>query len=147
MMPRFDKANQTISHRKGWRTDAHSRKGMIASIREYIEGEHGDVRYPSIIKELMTFVRDKHGKPGAKPGTYDDLVMTLGIALEVNQLLPDFKHLITQEKKESIDKCCLSTEELQDWKTDEPTSVMERCEAQVLIKQRQRHDLDDFFLD
>jgi len=88
MMPRYDSVKQTMTFRKGWKTDKMSRNSLVASVREYLAGRYGKLNYPPIIRECLTFVKDKMGKPTAKSGCHDDLVVGMGIALETLQLNP-----------------------------------------------------------
>ena len=88
MMPRYDSIKQAMTFKKGWKTDKMSRNSLVASVREYLENRMGALNYPAIIRECLTFVKDKNGKPIARSGCHDDLVMAFGIALEVLQLNP-----------------------------------------------------------
>ena len=40
------------------------------------------------VGEMLTFVKDKNGKPAAKEGTHDDEVMCFGIGLQVHAIVP-----------------------------------------------------------
>ena len=88
MMPRYDSVKNALTMKKGWKTDKSTRAAIIASVREYLTGRWGKLNYPPIIRECMTFVKDANGKPTAKSGCHDDLVMALGIGLEVLTLNP-----------------------------------------------------------
>ncbi len=124
MSSSVDKAKQSTSFRKGWYTSRFNRPLIVASVREYLENKTGLLNYPKIARECITFQKGKDGKPQAKSGCYDDLVMTLGIALEVHQLVPvqrqkpkqrenrylgevDFESLKT--RIESVEEMCIKT--------------------------------------
>lgn len=87
MMPRYDTAKQTISFRKGWWTGRDSRRALTSGITKWLLEGVGwtDQR---CIGEMLTFVKDKMGKPQAMTGNYDDEVMCFGIGLQVHYLLP-----------------------------------------------------------
>jgi hypothetical protein len=87
MMPKFDVALQKASYRKGWWTDVNSRRALVAGIKEWLIAGAGWAD-PRCCREMTTFVRSKTGVPKAKPGTFDDEVMCLGIAFQVNKIAP-----------------------------------------------------------
>lgn len=87
MMPRYDVAKQAISYRKGWWTGKDSRRALTSGITKWLLDGVGwtDVR---CVGEMLTFVKDKNGKPQAMSGNFDDEVMCFGIGLQVHYLLP-----------------------------------------------------------
>jgi len=87
MMPRYDVAKQSISYRKGWWTSNDSRRALTSGITKWLLEGTGwtDQR---CVGEMLTFVKDKNGKPQAMQGNYDDEVMCFGIGLQVHYLLP-----------------------------------------------------------
>ena len=87
MMPRYDVAKQSISYRKGWWTGKDSRRALTSGITKWLLDGVGwtDVR---CVGEMLTFVKDKNGKPQAMNGNFDDEVMCFGIGLQVHYLLP-----------------------------------------------------------
>jgi len=76
-----DKATNKQQDAIGWKTTETTRPLMLDCLANYIRT--GEVGIPSkdIIAELMAFVIDKNGKPGAQSGTNDDFVIALAIAL------------------------------------------------------------------
>lgn len=87
MMPRYDVAKQSISYRKGWWTGKDSRRALTSGITKWLLDGVGwtDIR---CVGEMLTFVKDKNGKPQATSGNFDDEVMCFGIGLQVHYLLP-----------------------------------------------------------
>jgi len=81
MMQNYDTATETISHRKGWWTSARTRNVLIGELKSWLVESTGWVDQ-RCVRELTTFVRDKNGKPQAKPGCNDDEVMCWGMALQ-----------------------------------------------------------------
>ena len=88
MAPRYDVSKGSVSYKKGWRTDRSSRNELVGGIREYLLDRAGDLNSQRLVGELMTFVRNKMGKPIAKGGCHDDAVMSFGMALQVDEIAP-----------------------------------------------------------
>jgi len=87
MMPRYDTTKESISYRKGWWTGTDSRRKLVSGLKQWlIEG--AGWTDPRCVKEMTTFVLNQNGKPGAKSGCNDDEVLCLGIALQINQVVP-----------------------------------------------------------
>ena len=87
MMPKFDTIRQSVSHRKGWWTATESRRVLTSGLMKWLVDGTGwtDNR---CVGEMLTFVKDKNGKPAAKEGTHDDEVMCFGIGLQVHAIVP-----------------------------------------------------------
>ena len=88
MAPRYDVVKGGVSYKKGWRTDTNSRNELIGGIRNYLIDRAGRLNSQRLVGELLSFVRSKTGKPQAKSGTHDDTVMSFGIALQIDEILP-----------------------------------------------------------
>lgn len=128
----FDKAKQSTSFRKGWYTGKFNRPLAIASVREYLEARTGSLNYPRIAIECSTFHKNKDGKPEAKAGCNDDLVMTLGIGLEVHSRIPIVRSKTKKTKSKYLGEVDLSELSIQD------LSMEERCLKQVLQKVKEK---------
>ena len=87
MMPKFDTVKQSASYRKGWWTATESRRVLTSGIMRWLLDGTGwtDNR---CVGEMLTFVKDKNGKPAAKEGTHDDEVLCFGIGLQVHSIVP-----------------------------------------------------------
>lgn len=142
MMPRFDVTKQSTTFKKGWKTDLHSRPALIASIREYLEGGWGELNYPELIRELMTFTYSKQGKPEARPGCHDDLVMAFGIALQVHASIPmagKTRIILTNQDK------YINDFDLDEFKEDYTPTLQEACFEQAVTKRKRVVESDLFF--
>ena len=145
MMPRFDQAKQSMSFKKGWKTDSVSRNRLISTIREWLLAGEGwcDSR---LVREMTTFVRDKMGRGAAKAGAHDDEVLSFGIALEVDVLSPrgEFKE---EEKRrpDGLPERVLRLSELKE--EGEPATIGERCLLSVMVKQAEKRAMEREFVE
>ena len=114
----------------------------MASVREYLANKLGRLNYLPIVQECLTFVKDKRGKPAAKAGCNDDLVMTLGICLEVAQFSWDDEPTENIEHKvgENVGSGIIN-----DMHKDPVVySVHEQCLKQLEKMRAQKTDPDNF---
>ena len=88
MAMRFDVSLQAPTYKKGWRTDLHSRNELIGGIKSYLLYRAGKINSRRLLGELVTFVRGATGKAAAKSSCKDDMVMSFGIVIQVDQLAP-----------------------------------------------------------
>ena len=144
MMPNYDSVKQQTTFRKGWKTTQQSKPAIVASIREYLTNRLGALNYMPIIKECMTFVRDKRGKPAAKTGCNDDLVITLGICLEVAQFSYEEQPVekIPQRREDHLGTGIKDNF----YQNDRVYSIQEQC-LQQLDEQRALKEADPDSLD
>lgn len=143
MMPRYDVAKQTISYRKGWWTGTDSRRALTSGLTKWLLEGIGwtDQR---CVGEMLTFVKDKNGKPQAMAGNYDDEVMCFGIGLQVHYLLP-MDDIEEYNLKDVLEKRAgftgsISIKEKFPLGDPEPT-IEEACLATVEKNQNMRDDL------
>lgn len=143
MMPRYDATKQGTTYRKGWRTDMNSRQAIVASVREFLEIAPGELNYMPIVRECMTFVRNRQGKPEAKSGSYDDLVMCFGINLEVLQHCPPMRVVKKAEGPVELNDLFRldSSDEIGNDFQEKPLS--ERCLDHCMEKRRRQHELEE----
>ena len=142
MMPKFDTVKQSASFRKGWWTATDSRRTLTSGLTKWLLDGTGwtDNR---CVGEMLTFVKDKNGKPAAKDGTHDDEVMCFGIGLQVHSIVPfeneeemSIADLVKRRNAFSgtvTDKQCFD-------KRDTPT-VEETCIATAMNNQNVQDDL------
>ena len=71
----------------GWYTSVHSRPMMIANMAAVLEDAPGLFKSERLLNECRTFVRDRDGSPRGAPGTHDDSVMAMAIALIVRKIV------------------------------------------------------------
>jgi len=67
----------------GWLTTMASKPEMVAQLGAVLEHAPEMLRSRRLLAECRTFVSGERGKTGASPGTHDDLVMAMGLALAV----------------------------------------------------------------
>ena len=67
----------------GYRTDGVTRPAMLAECREIFEAKPEAVCHEALLREMLTFVKDKNGRPAALEGEHDDLVMSWAITLKI----------------------------------------------------------------
>ena len=137
MAPRYDVVKGGVSYKKGWRTDTNSRNELVAGVRAWLSDRAGALNSQRLCGELMTFVRNKQGKPIAKSGCHDDGVMAFGIAIQVDEIAPmpgrDQAELPKSATRE--DFLPVNREE---HVVEEDTSTEGRCLATVLAKKAAR---------
>ena len=136
MMVRYDVVSGGNTLKKGWRTDQASKNELISGVREYLINRTGALNSSRLVGELMTFVRSKTGKPGAKSGCHDDGVMSFGIALQVDQMVPVEVEPVKQLRQEEMMDVLLRKAEV----SKEPELTLEqRCFAHAMSK---KHGFD-----
>lgn len=132
MMPTgFDSVLQKPTFRKGWWTGTTSRNALIGGIVKWLIEGTGQCN-ARCTRELTTFVRNKAGKAGAKAGCFDDEVMSLGILLQMNEIVPFDEDEFEIPRMEN--GLPLSTFKLE--KKEKPLSIEERCFA-TLVKKKE----------
>jgi len=142
MAPRYDTVNGGVSFLKGFRTSQSSRNELVAGIKEYLISEEGFLNSQRLVGELMTFVKTKTGKPAAKEGCFDDMVMALGIAIQVDALSPA-EHLIEERKGLVLEPDDVRRPRLEDLRTGEDTSIEARCLEVALSKKSLDYAYDE----
>lgn len=70
---------------EGWLTSSISRPAMIENLADALATEPKLFRSRRLLGECRTFVRQPDGGSGAAPGTHDDCVIAMAIALAVRQ--------------------------------------------------------------
>ena len=63
----------------GWQTTGQNRPELLSDLEEAVRNRSFIPRCKDEISEMLSFVRDEHGKPGPRPGTYSDHVMSRAI--------------------------------------------------------------------
>ena len=77
----------------GWLTSAASRPVMLADLEEAVRTLALRPACAEGCRELLSFVRDEHGKPGPRPGTYSDHVFAWAIAWQMREFMPAGKRV------------------------------------------------------
>lgn len=85
-----------IQSKFGFRTTEITRRNIVSDLIEYIREHSHLVNDPKTIDEMLTFVRNKNGRPEAQSGKKDDRVLSYAISLQAA--------LSGQQKKASFGK-------------------------------------------
>ena len=78
-----DSYNHEVRHSFGFRTDRVTRPALVSELRAIVHEHPELIRDADLVREMLVFVTDEHGKPAAMPGEHDDLVMGYGITLKI----------------------------------------------------------------
>lgn len=70
-------------HSFGFKTTAVTRPVIIAGLTEVVRDGLGLISDKTTLEEMLTFVRNRKGRPEARQGAHDDCVMALAIAYYV----------------------------------------------------------------
>lgn len=74
-----------VAKRLGFKTTSISRPRILAALQTIVL-EHSELLYDKqTIEEMLVFVRNEKGRPEAKEGEHDDLVMGLAIAYDIRE--------------------------------------------------------------
>ena len=133
MMPTFDTTQSKPSYRKGWWTSTSSRRVLVTGLKEWLLEAQGWVD-KRCVKEMITFIRNKAGKPEAKHGCNDDEVMCWGICHQVDAIVPVE---VFEEPAEPDENTGLpvSPFDAEKWAKERSDSIMAQCLAQAEAKQ------------
>ncbi len=76
----------------GWRTDMNTRNHLIANLLDSVRGGHVTIRDRDTLDEMYNLIRNPRTmKIEAREGTYDDRMLSLGIALQCIRINPFFE--------------------------------------------------------
>jgi hypothetical protein len=67
-------------------------------LREMLENSHFQELHKDLVDEIISLVPTKTGSAAAKKGKHDDLVMSLALALECAESIPNFSDYQTKVK-------------------------------------------------
>lgn len=67
----------------GWKTDMTNRNAIISELVEYVREHIHLIHHVQTLREMLTFVKNKQGRPEALSGKHDDLVMAYAITLAI----------------------------------------------------------------
>ena len=135
MAPRYEVTSGGVSFKKGWKTTASSKAELVGGIKKYLLQRRGKLRSRRLVGELLSFVRTKTGKAQAKAGCHDDMVMSFGIALQVDEIAPldgdrsEKRKLAAIKASRKSPVVPVSTDERELLKIEEPLGLEARCLA------------------
>lgn len=76
----------------GWLTGMTNRNAIISELVEYVREHINLIHDINLLREMLTFIKNKQGRPEAMPGKKDDRVLayaiTLAIRVQQSTLLP-----------------------------------------------------------
>ena len=78
-----DARGQLVSYKLGWKTDMRTRPLALANLHTVVAQNPEMLKSKDLLKEMLTFVRNKDMRPEAAPGMHDDLVMAAAIAYQI----------------------------------------------------------------
>jgi len=108
MREQLDDITHTIKKKFGWRTTETSRRMIISNLVEYVRDHSELLNCPITIDEMLSFIRNKNGRPEGQSGKHDDLVMALAICLEAclsgQQSRGSFEKVFDYVKLEKMEK-------------------------------------------
>ncbi|MDO4809981.1 MAG: hypothetical protein Q4A04_08490 [Eubacteriales bacterium] len=67
----------------GWRTDLRTRPLILGTLQTYVKESPDIFKSEELMREMLTFVRNRDMRPEAAPGKHDDLVMAAAICLYI----------------------------------------------------------------
>lgn len=79
----WDRIAKKWSDKLGWDTNNSTRAHMLDTLERVLREQEFGLRSHRCLNELGSFVRDEKGRPGARSGSNDDLVMALAIAVAI----------------------------------------------------------------
>ncbi len=88
MRQKEDDITERVRLSYGYRTDKLNRPVAIAELIELMRDHPECVSDRATLEEMMSFVRNDHGRAEAAEGAHDDLIMALAIALYVRAQAP-----------------------------------------------------------
>ena len=78
-----DEFTHRTLHSFGFKTTSLTRPVIIAQLVQILRENVSILNDRKTLEELLTFVRNSHGRPEARQGAHDDLVMSLAITFYI----------------------------------------------------------------
>jgi hypothetical protein len=85
-----DDITKEVTRSYGWLTNKKNRDFMLGEAKKHFNTTES-INCKPLLEEILTFVRDKRGKPQAAEGKHDDVVICYAIAMAVLQGREDTK--------------------------------------------------------
>ena len=84
----IDDITKNVSHKIGFKTDEKTRPYILAELKRML-AEHDDIwNDVEFLRECLTFVRNKRGRPEAMSGKHDDEILSAAIVYELRRNAP-----------------------------------------------------------
>lgn len=84
----IDDITKQVSRKVGFKTDEKSRPYILSELRKVLVQHPEAWNDKDLLKECLTFIRNKVGRPEAMSGKHDDEVFAEAIALEIRRNAP-----------------------------------------------------------
>lgn len=78
-----DSRGQLDTYKLGWKTDSRTRPLILANLQTVISQTPDMITSKDLLREMLTFIRNKDMRPEAAPEAHDDLVMAAAIAHQI----------------------------------------------------------------
>jgi phage terminase large subunit len=105
----LDRRTKRWTDKLGWDTTTSTRPMMLDTLERVLREEELELHGERTLAELQTFVRGRKrgqtadtGKPEAQPGTTDDLVITLAMAVTLREQLPRQLRRPMEKRREPV---------------------------------------------
>lgn len=76
-----DSIGVNLANKFGWKTTATTRPVVIAEMIAFVREHINLINSIELLEEMLTFVRNKNGRPEAEAGAHDDMIMATAISL------------------------------------------------------------------
>jgi hypothetical protein len=106
----LEKFTEDTQKKYGWTTNQVTRPMLIGNLVTIVRETPDLINDPETLREMLTFAKDKNGRPGAIAGKHDDTIFGLGIAHKVRHqqkstvTLPKEKKSLVQLHRERLYK-------------------------------------------
>jgi len=89
IMPVIGQTEEKESNKLGWDTNVLTRPILTGDMKNIVDVNGIIIYDEETIQELFWFIVNKQGKPEAMKGKNDDLVISLGVGIQMYQLCPE----------------------------------------------------------
>lgn len=118
-----DAIGVNLANKFGWKTTSATRPVIIAEMIAFVRENINKINDITLLEEMLTFIRNKNGRPEADVGAHDDTILATAISL-CNSVRSQQSYLpIIQEANKSIrDKlpdALITEEEIEYYEGDE----------------------------
>jgi len=94
VMPTIGQVMDNQTKRLGYDMNSATRPIVVGGLKNVIDSKTFKIYDEETIQQLFWFIINRNGKPEAIRGKHDDLVMSLGIGVQLFQLCEDTAHRI-----------------------------------------------------
>ena len=102
MREQTDTIGVNLANKFGFKTTSSTRPVIIAEMIAFIRENINKINSITLLEEMLTFVRNKNGRPEADVGAHDDTIMATAISLSTSVRNQQSYLPIFEEKKKTI---------------------------------------------